>query len=265
MDSSPSPSPSPSPLPTLEAGPSPGHEHTHTVVFLHGRGDNIAHFTESLQYTRDSRERTLAEAFPTFRWVYPQAPRRQCEGQHVAYNQWFNVWNVRDFSDNEELQLEGLREVVPQICDLLAREAAQLGGRWDKMVLMGISMGSATSVHTLFNLDVPTPERRLGAFVGFSGRCPFAGRSLDEMRRLLRLESCPPHADVLANTPMMVQHCANDPLVKVDWGRRQCEVLRSFGATVTWCEYPDGCHWMNSPKGTDDVVEFLTDVLRLGQ
>ncbi|KAG5921501.1 hypothetical protein E4U42_005837 [Claviceps africana] len=243
------------PLPTLRVGPSPGHEHTHTAIFLHGRGGNIAHFHESLQYTRDSRERTLADAFPSFRWVFPQAPRRQ----------WFDVWNVRDFSDNEELQLAGLREVVPQIRDLLAREAARLGGRWDRVVLMCISMGSATSVHTLFNLDVPTPERRLGAFVGFSGRCPFAGRSLDEMRRLLGLEACPAHGDVLVNTPMMLQHCVDDPLVKIDWGRRQCEVLRSFGATVTWCEYPDGLHWMNSPEGTDHVVEFLTDVLQLGE
>ncbi|KAG6014356.1 hypothetical protein E4U43_006624 [Claviceps pusilla] len=251
------------PLPTLIVDPLAGGQHTHTVVFLHGRGDNMDKFSYSLQYTRDSKQRTLAEAFPTFRWVFPQAPCRKCASMDGYYNQWFDVWTVRDFSEREDIALEGLREVVPQIRDILAHEADVLGGRWDKVILMGISMGSATSVHTLFNLHVPTPERRLGAFVGFCGRCPFAGKSLEEMRALLGVQSCPAHNDVLRNTPMMLQHCVNDPLVKIELGRRQCEVLKSFGAAVTWCEYPDGSHWMNSPSGTDDVVRFLTEVLQL--
>ncbi|KAL4732790.1 hypothetical protein ACLX1H_001810 [Fusarium chlamydosporum] len=93
---------------------------------------------------------------------------------------------MTNFAENEDLQAEGLREVVPKIRDILAKEANELKGRWDKVVLMGISMGSATSVHTLFNLDIPTPEKRLGAFVGFRGGCPFAGRTLDEMRKTLQ-------------------------------------------------------------------------------
>ncbi|KAG5975972.1 hypothetical protein E4U55_007525 [Claviceps digitariae] len=252
------------PLEILRVPPSPDQPHTHTAIFLHGRGDNITNFSTSLQWTRDSRDRTLADTFPTFRWVFPQAPRRpSVDPDRTHYNQWFDVWNVRDFADREELQLPGLQEVVPLLRELLAHEAAVLGGRWERIILMGISMGSATCVHTLFNLEVPTPERRLGAFVGFSGRCPFAGRSLDEMRRLVGVEGCPGHADVLANTPVMLQHCVNDRLVRVEWGRRQRDVLESFGAKVRWCEYPDGGHWMNSPKGTDDVVEFLRDVLGL--
>ena len=45
----------------------PSAPHTHTVVFLHGRGDNGGNFTASLAHSRDSRNRNLVDAFPSFR------------------------------------------------------------------------------------------------------------------------------------------------------------------------------------------------------
>ncbi|OAQ73177.1 phospholipase/carboxylesterase [Pochonia chlamydosporia 170] len=251
-----------SPLATIQVSPAQGQNHTHTVVFLHGRGDNAPKFCYSLQYSRDSQGRTLADAFPTFRWVFPQAPNRKCASQPaVDYNQWFDVWNVANFAENENLQAEGLREVVPKIRNILAKEADDLGGRWDKVILMGISMGSATSVHTLFNLDIPTAEKRLGAFIGFSGRCPFAGQTLEQIRKTVQVDSSPVGNDVLRNTPMLLEHCVDDPLVLVELGRKQREILRGFGANVAWREYQTGGHWFNSPHGMDDVVEFLKAVL----
>jgi predicted esterase len=249
------------PLSTVQLPSAQGQMHSHTVVFLHGRGDSAANFCNSLQYSRTSQGHTLVEAFPSLRWVFPQAPKRKCASQPDEWNQWFDVWNVSDFTENEDLQAEGLVGVVPKIREILAKEANDLDGRWDKVILMGISMGSATSVHTLFNLDILSPDKRLGAFIGFSGRCPFAGRTLDEMRMTLQVHSSPTHSDVLKNTPMLLEHCVDDPLVLVDWGRKQCEILKDFGANVTWREYKTGGHWFNSPHGMDDVVEFLRSVL----
>lgn len=228
--------------------------HTHTVVFLHGRGGNAPRFADSLAYSLDSRSRNLAEALPTFRWVFPQAPLRRCAASPDTIRQWFDVWNVRDFAENEELQAEGLKEVVPVLRRILADEAARLGGRWDRVILAGISMGAATSLHVLFNLDVP----RLGAFLGFSCRCPFAGRTLAEMRRVLGLDGVPGHDSVLRNTPMLLEHCVDDPLVLVGSGRRLREILQGFGAQVEWKEYPNGGHWFKAPEGIDDAVAFLT-------
>ncbi|KAK8144535.1 hypothetical protein G3M48_005652 [Beauveria asiatica] len=249
-----------SPLPLKVIPPSA--PHTHTVVFLHGRGDNTTNFVAALGRFRDSNGRTLADSFPSFRWVFPQAPTRQCLAVPERWPQWFDVWDPRDFAEREELQLEGLREVVPQIRDLLANEAATLDGRWDKVIIAGISMGGATSVHTLFNLEVPTPEGRLGAFLGFSARCPFAGRGLEGMRQVLGLSHVPDDNIVLANTPILLEHCVDDPLVRIQNGRGLRDVLTSFGAKVTWKEYPDGGHWFNSPSGADDVVAFLQKVLQ---
>ncbi|KAK3989016.1 Alpha/Beta hydrolase protein [Cladorrhinum sp. PSN332] len=246
-------------IPSITIGPK--EPHTHTVVFLHGRGDNARNFAASLAASRDSRGRTLADALPSFRWVFPQAPGRElASSPGTVWTQWFDVWNVRDFAENENLQAVGLREVVPAVQRILADEAALLGGRWDRVVLAGISMGAATSVHVLFNLDVLSGGgggNRLGAFMGFSCRCPFAGRDLAGMREALGL-GAGPEDNVLRGTPVLLEHCVDDPLVLVENGRGLRDTLRGFGMRVEWKEYPTGGHWFNSPRGMDDAVEFLT-------
>ncbi|KAH8658422.1 Phospholipase/carboxylesterase [Xylariales sp. PMI_506] len=244
-------------IPVMILGPATA-QHTHTVVFLHGRGDNVQNFTAALAMWQDSAGRTLADVFPTFRWVFPQAPLRRCTSFPDTVRQWFDVWDVRDFVDREELQVEGLREVVPAVREILASEAARLGGHWDRVVLAGISMGAATSVHTLFNLDVPEEGGgRLGALLGFCGRCPFAGRDLAGLRKVLDLPSVPEHDNVIRNTPVLLEHCVDDPLVLIKNGRGLRDVLSGLGAQVEWKEYPQGGHWFHSPTGMEDVVEFL--------
>jgi len=241
----------------------PSAPHTHTVVFLHGRGDTAHNFASSLLYSTDSRNRSLPATFPSFRWVFPQSEMRECvafPGDKIS--QWFDIWNVSDFSDHEELQATGLRESVASIRRVLANEVTALGGQWDRIVLAGISQGAATSVHTLLNLDIPNGDgrqvlRRLGAFLGFSCRLPFTGRSLAETQNVLALEGVPDNDEVLRNTPMLLEHCVDDPLVLIANGRGLRDALRGFGAQVTWKKYPNGGHWFNSPAGIDDAVEFL--------
>ncbi|TDZ13397.1 Acyl-protein thioesterase 1 [Colletotrichum spinosum] len=248
------------PFTTIECHPSSGH--THTVVFLHGRGDNAQNFVKSLNHSRDSQDRTLADAFPTFRWVFPQAKL----SNSVAFpgsivSQWFDIWNVSDFSDREELQAEGLRESVLGILEIIHQEARQLGGRYDRIVLAGISQGAATSVHTLLSLELPEGQSKLGAFVGFSCRMPFPGRSLGDTRSVLGVAGAPGDDKLLRNTPMLLEHCVDDPLVLLKNGLVLRDTLRGFGSQVEWKEYPDGGHWFNSPRGMDDVIEFLNQVL----
>ncbi|GJN85734.1 hypothetical protein PLIIFM63780_009305 [Purpureocillium lilacinum] len=252
--------------PTIVA---PSAAHTHTVVFLHGRGDTAPRFCDSLWLSTDSRNYTLREAFPSFRWVFPTAgiiPCRTAPGDRVS--QWFDIWDVRNFSDHEDLQAEGLRPSVERIRKLLAEEAALLGGRWDRIVLAGISQGAATATHTLLNLNVPqhtspqnqTLPRRLAAYMGFSCRLPFPGRSLADTRKVLGFADAPTDNEVLRNTPILLEHCEDDPLVLVEYGRTLRESLRGFGANVVWREYQNGGHWFNSPQGMNDVVAFLTNI-----
>ena len=237
----------------------PASTHSHTVIFLHGRGDNARNFSLSLRYSTTSRDLNLGEAFPSFRWVFPQAAMENSVGfGGNMTSQWFDIYNVRDFAQHEDLQAVGLRVSVERIRELILQEADMLGGRYDRVILMGISQGAATSVHTLLNLDLPCG---LGAFLGFSCRMPFPGRTLSETRKVLTLDHVPAHATVLEKTPMMLEHCANDPLVLVENGRALRDTLRGFGATVAWKEYPDGGHWFNSPRGIEDAIEFLNKII----
>jgi predicted esterase len=188
---------------------------------------------------------------------------RRCVTLHdQEVSQWFDIWDVTNFSDHEELQATGLRESVTSIRRELENEVAVLGGRWDRIVLGGISQGAATGVHTLLNLSLsPAVEgqqpRRLGAFLGFSCRMPFPGKSLAETRSVLGLEGASEDDEVLRNTPMLLEHCVDDPLILIANGRGLRDTLRSFGSQVTWKEYPNGGHWFNSPAGMDDAVNFL--------
>jgi predicted esterase len=126
---------------------SPSVPHTHTVVFLHGRGDNARKFAQSLLYSRDTHNRTFPEIFPSFRWVFPQAGLLECAAfPGDKMSQWFDIWNVTNFSDREGLQAVGLNESVSIIRSVLASEAAILNGQWDHVVLARISQGWGTLV-----------------------------------------------------------------------------------------------------------------------
>jgi len=241
----------------------PSAPHTHTIIFLHGRGDKARSFAHSLTYSITSQGLSLPQTFPSFRWVFPQAELRAyatLPGESMS--QWFDVWNVQNFSEREELQAIGLRESVSVIKRIIESEAIGLGNRYDKIILAGISQGAATAVHTLLNLNIPEIQgqesRKLGAFLGFSCRMPFPGRTLKETRDVLGLE-VKEGDEVLRNTPVLLEHCVDDPLVLVGNGRVLRDTLRGFGTNVTWKEYPDGGHWFNSPVGVDDAVGFLEE------
>ncbi|KAI1080299.1 Alpha/Beta hydrolase protein [Whalleya microplaca] len=243
-------------------------EHTHTVIFLHGRGDTAQDFSEALFWSRDSARRSLKDIFPSVRWVFPQSELRLCEGLGEDWSQWFDIWNMLDFSEQEEMQAPGLRESVLSIRRLVYREASRVGGL-DKVVLAGISQGGATAVHSLLHLGVPddgmltgeltganTPPLRLGAFLGFSCWLPFPGGTLEETREVLGLEGSPSD-EILRHTPVFLGHCADDAVIFVEYGKQLRNSLYDFDMDVAWKEYPDGGHWINSPRAIDDAVEFL--------
>lgn len=189
--------------------------------------------------------------------------------------QWYDAWDAADPAAHEDLQRDGLRESVEAVRRVLAAEARTLGGRWDRVLLGGIGQGAATAAHALLNLDIPAgPDGdvgdddgraaakgpRLGGFMGFSGMMPFAGRSLADTRAVLGLwegGGGEGGGDVVANTPVLLEHSAHDARLPAALGRALRDTLAGLGAAVEWCEYADGGHWLNSPRGIDDVEAFL--------
>lgn len=256
-----------------EVNPTAAHAHTHTVIFLHGRGDNAVDFKKCITHGTwaNSQGRSPVDLLPSFRWVFPAAGLKPCArgeagipGYPRVMSQWFDIWDHLSLGERETLQRDGLAESVARVRALVADEAARLGGRHDRIVLMGISQGGATSAHTLLNLGVPQGHegpKRLGAFVGVSCRMPFPGRTLSDTRRVLGLEGLDSGDEVIRNTPVMLQHCVDDPTVLFNTGEHLRDTLRGFGAQVEWREYPDGGHWFKSPQGLEDLMVFLKTVL----
>ncbi|KAJ4421920.1 hypothetical protein N0V82_003417 [Gnomoniopsis sp. IMI 355080] len=248
--------------------PKPGQPHTHTIIFLHGRGDTASDFMKGLTHNTwaDSQGRSPIDIFPTFRWVFPTAGFKPCarpDGPRVM-SQWFDLWDAVSL-EHEMLMQPGLKSSVERIRALVADEAAKLGRRWDKIVLMGISQGGATSVHTILNLVFPAGyigPKRLGAFVGVSCRLPFPDRNLQDTRKILGLPGAEHEGDeVVVNTPVLLEHCIDDQTVLVASGKQLRDTLRTFGANVEWREYPEGGHWFKSPEGLQDLKAFLEKVL----
>ncbi|KAI0023932.1 Alpha/Beta hydrolase protein [Xylariomycetidae sp. FL0641] len=103
---------------------------------------------------------------------------------------------------------------------------------------------------------------RLAGFVAFASRLPFPGGNLEETREVLGLpeeEGLGPSDEVVRHTPVLLSHCADDPLVFVEYGALLREALRrDLGVReVRWRQYADGGHWINSPAGLDDAIDFL--------
>lgn len=165
-----------------------GKEHTHTVIFLHGREDYGEYMAKDFFDSKSSGDRTLAEIFPTIRWVFPTAKirysaKRDDEFSNSSFasalkgeefvSQWFDVWDVRDPEIRKELLAPGLLESIEQILVIIREEAESVP--MERIILGGLSQGCAAAIYTLLfsGLD-------LGGFIGWCGWLPFQ-RAIEDL------------------------------------------------------------------------------------
>jgi len=240
----------------------PAHNnHTHTVIFLHGRGSNAREFSEELWECRDRRGVSLQHIFPSVKWVFPQTDETYTGPLEDRPHKWFDIWSLSDPDKYRELQLPGLQDAIPQLISLIQSEAAGVG--LENVILAGISQGCATAIHALLNYHKAGTEgnHRLCGFVGLSGWMSLGAESVHDSRQLLQLEGFDPDSDsgddILRNTPAFISHCADDPIVAIEQGKRLKDTLTTYGMPITWREYPTGGHWINDPQGVEDIVDFF--------
>ncbi|KAI1159920.1 phospholipase/carboxylesterase family protein [Nemania serpens] len=245
----------------------PAHnQHTHTIIFLHGCGTNARELSHQVWETKDSRGISLQHIFPTVKWVFPQAEKIYVERLQQDSRQWFDMWDARDPEVRRELQIPGLKSVVPELVSLIQSEVATVG--LQNVILAGISQGCAAAIHAL--LHYPESEQttgennRLCAFVGLSGWMSLRSDSVQESRReLLEPEieesAAAPSDEIYRNTPVFISHCADNTIVPLREGERLRDTLTAYGMAVTWKEYPNGGYWINGPQGVEDLVAFLND------
>ena len=151
---------------------SPNAPHTHTVILLHGRDSEAEEFASEFFESQGTDDRTLAQMFPTIKWVFPRSKTRQSARFETALCQWFDIWPIEEPQQQKDIQTAGLKESVSSILEAVLREASLVAP--EKILLGGISQGSATAIHALLGCDAP-----LAGFIGLCTWLPFQAEVAD--------------------------------------------------------------------------------------
>jgi lysophospholipase II len=253
--------------PPLIMAPTAPHELT--VILLHGRGSGPIEFS-----------RHLAQSlFPSIKWIFPSAKSRQSSVFQMRLKEWFDIWSLSDVDEKWEIQLEGLGDSMRYVRDLIDDEASVLEKQGKsakgRIVLGGLSMGCATSVHVLLSLLADSKLKVLAGFFGWCGWMPLrkmvekAGeKGLKLMYKDLGLlenddnEEAEGHPrEQEGKVPVLLSHCTYDYVVDVKHGRQMKDALSGLGMNVKWTEYATDDHWFKEPEAVDELVQFLNTTL----
>ena len=218
----------------------PQSKHTHTAINFHGRDSTASDYALEFSESEASDGRNLLDTFPGIRWVFPSAPEISSKRFGVDISQWFDMWTTENPHERSDEQLQGLSNSIATTTQLILDEASTIG--LENIILCGISQGAAMAIRILLDMDV-----RLCGYVGFSTWLPEYGQSFPNSERALR-------------TPIFLAHCQDDDVINIKYGEALRERLENLTMPVTWRSYADGGHWINEPRGVDDVVEFLRTV-----
>ena len=253
---------------------SPSKRHTHTIILLHGRDSTASEFASEFFESQASDDLTLPETFPSIKWVFPSSKFRNSARFETSLSQWFDMWSVENPSERREGQGEGLKESILKIIEVIRSEAPLVGGV-KRVILGGISQGSATAIHALICGGI-----QFGGFIGISSWLPFqesieniCGQHGDPIGRIQAIRALffdpsdsnfPTALDLSKgsnpfSTLAFLSHSKDDDTVPIENGERLHQGLRTLSMAVTWKVYEDGGHWVNEPQGVDDLVGFIKE------
>lgn len=258
----------------------PTKTHTHTIILLHGRGSFGPELAEELFSSSTTNNQNLPTALPYIRWVFPTSRNRWDTKFEEEMSEWFDAYSLTDIEERQELQVEGLRESVKHVLEVIEREIEFVGDA-GKVFLGGMSMGMAVVmwvvVYHLASATATGKDKALGGVLGFSGWLPFA-RQVEEFlstagadaagfRRLISSalgETVPGIEDQEsispASLPVCLLHGTDDAFVSVELGRQAAAVLQNMDVPVEWNEHTGAeneGHWIKEPEGFDEIVRFL--------
>ncbi|KAI5460387.1 Phospholipase/carboxylesterase [Mariannaea sp. PMI_226] len=266
----------------------PGHiihpqaKHTHTIILLHGRGSTAEEFAEELSESNLSGGKALQEAFPGWKWVFPSSKEHWNTTFQEFMPEWFEAQSLADPTMGQHLQIEGIRDSVSYVNELIEKEVQVLGGKTENVVIGGISQGGTIALWTLLSRHKMN-SKRLGAFVGASTWLPFARNIRNLLSQRRESQSGPSMFDSFVmdimgsarnrletnfskeylETPIFLGHGTDDAYVDVDLGREAMEILSDAGFNASWKEYTGAeqeGHWLKVPEEIDDIKEFLTRI-----
>lgn len=232
--------------------------HSHTVILLHGRDCDAEEFASEFFQSQGLKNRNLPEIFPTIRWVFPGSMMRHSSRFQKAMCQWFDTWSVEEPQERREIQGDGLQESVSYIYEVVRQESSLISP--EKIILGGISQGSAAAIHALLGCDTS-----LGGFIGLCTWLPFQEEVKAGTAPTQKSAIPTPYRPFTGltrsarTTPVFLAHSKDDDVVGIGHGVAMHEALEKLGMGVRWKEYGRGGHWITQPQGVNDMACFIRD------
>lgn len=198
-----------------------------SVIWLHGLGADGHDFEPIPPVLR------LGE-HPT-RFVFPHAPVRAVTiNAGMRMRAWYDIAGL-ELADKQDAR--GIEESARLVTELIARENER-GIPSERVFLAGFSQGGAIALH----LGVRY-QARLAGIVALSTYLPLIDRVAAE------------RSDANAETPVLLGHGVQDPMVPVGLGEATRDFLVSLGYRVSWHTYP--IPHSVSAEELEDVRGFL--------
>jgi len=231
--------------------------HTHTLIFLHGRGDTAPIFGPIFH-----SDLYGTAQFPGLKFIFPTPSETFSLVFRRRIRQWFDFFHGTPPESYTPQQLEGLKEVVEHVGELIDGEEVPV-------LLGGLSQGCAVAVMTLL-----LGGKKVQGVVGMSGWMPFAEEIMkglagheeewERIRLLGRLREMvlkePPLEDQVVSevlrTPVWLGHGDADRVVAYQVGLEMRMAFERLRMDVQWTRYPGFEHWYKVPEEFEDVVRF---------
>ncbi|KAL8923493.1 MAG: hypothetical protein Q9172_003100 [Xanthocarpia lactea] len=201
-------------------------------------------FAEELFEQKTSSGRSIQEAFPSAKWVFPSSQERYSTVFQEEMDEWFDIYSLTDPTAREELQVEGLHHSVEFLLNLM-RDEARLVSQ-ERIFLLGLSQGSATGLNGWLPFRTQI------------GESASKGRLAEFFKSKLGLDVC----GRKSVTPIFLGHNNDDEVIDIELGRQARHALQGLGMNIVWREEQEGGHLgMLNPSGLDPIAAFLRDMV----
>ncbi|KAI1056970.1 hypothetical protein LB507_002117 [Fusarium sp. FIESC RH6] len=211
--------------------------HTATVIFVHGLGDTGHGWASAVENWR--RRERLNEV----KFILPHAPQIPISvNMGMRMPGWFDIkqlgGDVDSLIRNEDA--EGIKRSQQYFHELI-QEEINSGISPERIVLGGFSQGGAMSL-----LAGLTCASKLGGIIGLSSWLLLSKTFADMVKP----------TDANRQTPVMMFHGEEDPIVPCERGKLSADLLKGLGYDVSWKTYPGMGHSAVLEE-LDEVEAFL--------
>eukprot|EP00933_Yihiella_yeosuensis_P034226 TRINITY_DN27737_c1_g1_i1.p1 TRINITY_DN27737_c1_g1~~TRINITY_DN27737_c1_g1_i1.p1 ORF type:complete len:495 (+),score=67.49 TRINITY_DN27737_c1_g1_i1:201-1685(+) len=216
-----------------------------TMIYLHGMGSSaLGNYGDRPHYFNDGTAavKVIVPTAPSREvscfdsWWSKSKPREQGQGTKwrlTKFFSWYDYTSNHGGRKEDALCIESLHAMQRALHKIIEREAAELGGRTDRIIIGGKSQGCATALDAAL-----TYPKKLGGFIGLVGH----------------LLSCTPvdPDGAQAETPFHFYHEVEDDIMQWHWVKEEQKRLTDAGYKVKSmrCKDPEGTgHFIGGIEG----------------